>query len=145
MCNRFLRLKVPTLLQMVCISILLFGKVVNKFDDILPILKKVVIFPEYWLILYCQNRYGSHRCRNRVGRPGHCWEFYSRSFVAELMDHSVYSTLWWRESTGLWINVSGPGPEYQKMEYRDTLRWFCCCRKHETLVCQKGDTLSLTD
>ena len=36
-----------TPLQMICTSVLLFGNVVNKFNDILSIFKQVVIFPEY--------------------------------------------------------------------------------------------------
>ena len=36
-----------TPLRMICISVLLFGNVVNKFNDILSIFKQVVIFPEY--------------------------------------------------------------------------------------------------
>ena len=36
-----------TQLQMICISVIFFGNVINKFNDILSILKKVIIFPEY--------------------------------------------------------------------------------------------------
>ena len=35
----------------------------------------------------------------------------------------------WQESTGLGIRVSGP--EYRKMEHRETLWWGCCCKKRE--------------
>ena len=36
-----------TPLQIICISVLFFGNVVNKFHDIPSIFKYVVIFPEY--------------------------------------------------------------------------------------------------
>ena len=31
---------------MICISILCFGHIANKFNDILPIMKEVIIFPD---------------------------------------------------------------------------------------------------
>ena len=33
----------------------------------------------------------------------------------------------WQKSTSLGIRV--PGPEYRKMEHRETLWWGCCCKK----------------
>ena len=35
----------------------------------------------------------------------------------------------WQKSTSLGIRV--PGPEYRKMEHRETLWWGCCCKKRE--------------
>ena len=39
------------------------------------------------------------------------------------------NNLRWQKSTCLGICV--PGPEYRKMEHRETLRWGCCCKKRE--------------
>ena len=49
----------------------------------------------------------------------------------------------WQKSTSLGIRV--PGPEYRKMEHRETLWWGCCCKKNvKTIMFQEGDTLPLT-
>ena len=44
---------------MICISILCFGHIANKFNDILSVLKEVIIFPEKGdlCISYWQNKY----------------------------------------------------------------------------------------
>ena len=44
-------------------------------------------------------------------------------------------------STGLGIRVSGP--EYRKMEHRETLKLGCCCENVKTVMCQKGGILPL--
>ena len=41
----------------------------------------------------------------------------------------------WQESTGLGIRVSGP--EYRKMEHRETLGWGFCCKKRENRCVKK--------
>ena len=45
--------------------------------------------------------------------------------------------------TGLGIRVSGP--EYRKMEHRETLKWGCCCKNVKTIMCQKGGTIPLNN
>ena len=63
--------------------------------------------------------------------------------MAETQDRDA-NHLRWQVSTVLGIRVSGP--EYQKMEHRETLWWGCCCKKKNmnTVRCQKGGTLPLT-
>ena len=50
---------------MICISILFFGHIVSKFNDILSILKEVIIFPEKGDLPYLQNNYEYHTIKIR--------------------------------------------------------------------------------
>ena len=43
--------------------------------------------------------------------------------------------LWWQVSTDLGIRVSGP--EYRKMEHRETLKWGCWCKNVENRYVSK--------
>ena len=55
--------------------------------------------------------------------------------VAETQNRDA-NHLRWQASTGLGIRVSGP--EYRKMEHRETLCWSCCCKKHENRYMSKS-------